>query len=220
MKIPSFGFVIASSLLGLSLSACSLVGLRTTEEPPFKVVLSVGNEFEVRKYDQMVWAEVVEDEKANELVEVGGENENRNFRSLFKYITGDNEAKTNAAESQKIPMTAPVFMSPDRKSMSFVLPEDMRIDEAPTPTNERVSLREIPSKLVASLRFSGTLAPETIEEKSKELRSALDETDYRPIGEVLVAGYDPPWTVPGLRRNEVLVEVEKLTDQGIKKATQ
>jgi len=201
-----------------------MLGIRTTEEPSFQVVRSFENELEVRKYDKMVWAEVL----GSEPVEDGqGENRqaaeeqkgNENFRTLFKYITGSNQSaskSSEAVESQSIPMTAPVFMTSDRKSMSFVLPESMQLDDAPTPTNERVKLREIPSKLVASLRFSGSLESQLIEEKTDELRRALAATDYRPIGEVLVAGYDPPWTVPLLRRNEVLVEVQKIEEIGKK----
>lgn len=114
-------------------------------------------------------------------------------------------------ESEKIPMTVPVFEKEIASvyRMEFVLPETMNLDNAPKPTNPEVKLEESPSKLVGVIRFSGFMGAEKIESKKKELKEFLKEKNYTPVGEFYLARYNAPFTLPFLRRNEVLVEVKK-----------
>lgn len=125
---------------------------------------------------------------------------NQAFGFLADYIFGNN------AEGVKIAMTAPVLQqrTQDGFEVSFVMPSDL--SNPPTPnTNLRVS--KVDQKLMAAYRFSGSASDSLFEAKSKKLLEAVTSAGYTPVSEVIYARYDGPWTLPLLRRNEVLVEL-------------
>jgi len=92
--------------------------------------------------------------------------------------------------------------------MQFALPADYTLATAPIPDDSSITLKEIPSKKVAVLRYSGFLSEQSIADKTKELHSWLDGQGYKAISTARSAGYDPPWTLPFLRRNEVHIDIE------------
>ena len=67
---------------------------------------------------------------------------------------------------------------------------------------------EIPAKKVATIRYTGSLSEQDIEEKSAELTDWLIKQHYKAILPPRSAAYDPPWTLPFLRRNEVHIDIE------------
>jgi hypothetical protein len=194
------------------------------------VIASEGS-FEIRRYASVV---VAETEAA------GGreEGENESFRRLYRYISGENAARqevamtapvleeptggagggeggsaqSREAESHEIAMTAPVLQerTADGWRMAFILPESFTIASAPEPTDPAVRLREIPGRLVASVRFSGSRSEGKCRAQADRLAVWIAANGYRAVGAPIHAGYDPPFTIPFLRRNEVLVEVEPL----------
>ena len=126
-------------------------------------------------------------------------------------------------------MTAPVFeevqteskaqISPGSESavidsqsegwnMFFVLPSEYTWETVPKPLHSAVSLRHVPARKVAVIRYSGFFSEANIEKKTKELRKWLEVNEYTALSSPLAAGYDPPWTIPFLRRNEVQIEVQ------------
>ena len=112
------------------------------------------------------------------------------------------------ADGAKISMTAPVLQSRDgAHEMVFVLPDDMTPQTAPVPTDPAVSLATIPPRRVAVVRYSGFLSRRASTEEAR-LRDWLARKGLRATGPAEVAGYNPPWTLPPLRRNEVLIPVE------------
>ena len=125
---------------------------------------------------------------------------NQAFGFLADYIFGNNQA------GMKIAMTAPVLQQKTKGGfeVSFVMPSDL--DKPPAPRTELL-ISEVPEKLMAALRFSGSASDRLFEAKSKQLLAEVTSNGYTPISEVLFARYDGPWTLPLLRRNEVLVEV-------------
>ena len=117
--------------------------------------------------------------------------------------------------SEKIAMTAPVTMERGdngRWKMGFSMPADYTMDTLPLPLDKRVTLVEILSKTVAVIRFSGLFGDEERRSiKTDTLMKWLAEKKrYRVIGQPFYAGYDPPFTLPFLRRNEVLIEVQPI----------
>jgi hypothetical protein len=181
------------------------------EEPEYEVVASYGD-FEVRRYASMILAETRVDsdfEKAG----------NQAFRRLFGYISGDNEAQAKIEmtapvvqepSSRKIAMTAPVVQESDDSGwrVAFVVPTEFSWETVPQPTDPRVSLRLVPERIVAAVRFSGTWGQERFFGHESELRERLAGHDLRPIGEAIYARYNPPFTPWFMRRNEVLIPVE------------
>jgi len=134
-----------------------------------------------------------------------GMNDQRDpFYKLFDYISGKNES------TKEIPMTAPVFIDQadhTTESMSFVLPESFSIATAPLPKDPAVKLEEIVNYTVAAITFSGSLNQETINKHKIILEEWIARKGFETRGAAKAAGYNPPFTLPAFRRNEVLIPV-------------
>lgn len=187
------------------------------EEPKYTVVDKSG-EFELRAYAPRVVAETLVEGSLDDASGVG-------FRRLADYIFGNNTSrnggnekismttpvtmapKVEKAESQKISMTAPVSMqqAAGQWRMYFVMPSQYTLNTLPKPNNSAVTLRELPESRMAVLRFSGLAGEEKTTKKTAELLAWLKSKDITPIDEPELARYNPPWTLPFLRRNEVMV---------------
>lgn len=113
-------------------------------------------------------------------------------------------------QGQKIAMTAPVASQRDQAGdwvIRFFMPSEHSMDTLPTPNDDRVRLVEVPAESVAVLRFSGIASPDAISAKTAELLKSLSSAGLKTTGEPLTWFYDPPWTVPFRRRNEIVVPV-------------
>ena len=98
--------------------------------------------------------------------------------------------------------------------VSFFLNEEVvqsKMEDVPEPIDKRIELIQVPAQTYATIRFSGFWDNQKKREKyGQELAQWLEkQTDYQVISPPAFAGYDPPWTIPFLRRNEVLVEIKK-----------
>jgi hypothetical protein len=207
---------IVMSLLGSALvGACSVVGIRSgSEQLPYHVIAQIGETVEVRRYPERLAAEAV--------VEAVDERAARNqaFGLLFAYISGANRSRAKIAmtvpvavdqRSETIAMTSPVATAatPDgRYAMRFFLPASYTPATAPEPTEPRVRIVTLPEATVAALRFSGSTDPRHVQARQQELLQLLEGSAWRPVEAPVALFYDPPWTLPFLRRNEVAVAVE------------
>jgi len=183
------------------------------EEPAFKPVLREGA-FELRDYPALVVAEVTVTGDQKEAASKG-------FRLLAGYIFGGNKRRQSIAmtapvaqqaASQKIAMTAPVAQTQTTAgtwTVRFTMPSAYTLQTLPVPDDARVNLRNIEPARCAVLRFSGLAQPDDVEARSKELLALVNSHRLRAIGSVSLAQYNPPWTLWFLRRNEVMVEVER-----------
>ena len=206
--------------VALFISACSVFGGKAAEEPGYRVLLEDGG-IEIREYETYAVAWTTAPGSFDEAVETG-------FRRLFEYITGGNVGATD------IDMTAPVLTEPETLkaaaivaeperrnddsgptalaspssggwSIGFVLPAGYTAATAPVPKSADVSIGDVAARCVASIRFSGTLGEEAGEAERQSLERWLQARDLQHAGDWQMAGYNPPWTIPMLRRNEVLV---------------
>jgi SOUL heme-binding protein len=132
----------------------------------------------------------------------------------------------------KIAMTAPVTMKTtttaasgqsaaqrQQKTMQFILPaEYTTLESIPKPTNPDVHIRAISPAVGAVHRFAGSFQPETCRTKALQLAERLrldglaDVSDDFVLGHYESWGYDPPFTLPMFRRNEVWIA---LTEQQV-----
>lgn len=190
--------------------AGTIVGIRSgTEEPSYTVERRIG-EVEIRRYGLRIAA----------LTSVGAGEEaarNEGFRRLAGYIFGGNTAKAKIAmtapvsqQNEKIAMTAPVVSQRGADGqwvIRFFMPSKYTLDTLPTPNDDRVQLVTVPPERVAVLRFSGTISPAAVATRTEELLTTLRDNGIEPAGEPMGWFYDPPWTVPFLRRNEVVVSL-------------
>jgi hypothetical protein len=201
-------------MLNLILSACSLIGVRTWEEPAFQTRMQEGK-FEVREYEPYLVAEVLMEGDDFDRTSSAG------FRILADYIFGNNMARSSTLQlagkaevpSESIAMTAPVQMDqgeqPNQWRMAFSLPSKWTMETVPIPKDQRVRLRKVPAEKVAVLQFSGLLDSEKLGEREQELRQWVAKQEVLVTGQVRTARYDPPWTLPFLRKNEVQLRVKE-----------
>ena len=219
--------LLSTGLIGIvtatSVAACSVFGGKAAEEPAYRVVIEDGD-FKIRDYEGYAVAETEVPRSFDSASRVG-------FSWLVRYISGDNEGKRKIQmtapvelkpRGEKIDMTAPVVLSPSGDSgsgsgsrltggdiqawtMAFVLPEGYSEATAPRPTNPMVKIRDVSPRRVASARFGGFLRDRTAEEQRRKLAAWLDGRGIEYESDWRVAGYNPPWTIPQLRRNEVLI---------------
>ena len=179
------------------------------EQPEYQIVTSEGS-IEIRSYDAMIAAEA----------EVQGERKtaiNEGFRLIAAYIFGANKPNVKIAmtapvqqqSQQTIAMTAPVTQQSDGNvwTVRFIMPRSWAMETLPAPNDSRVRLKPIPPKRIAAIRFSGLANDSLIQMKTEDLQKYALEHKLRTIGEPLLAFYNPPWTLPFFRRNEVMLEL-------------
>jgi hypothetical protein len=136
-----------------------------------------------------------------------------NFGLLFRFISGNNMQKekvkmTTPVVSQEIKMTSPVLSDFSNQGyMAFVMPSEFNMETTPLPLDSRVKIEEVPSRIVAVLRFSGSWSEAHFKEKTKELLQELTNAKMVTVGPVFSMLYNPPFTPSFLRRNEVAIEV-------------
>jgi hypothetical protein len=186
-KLAGFSWIFMSALMGATNMAHSI------EEPRYEVVESI-DAIEIRSYAPVVQA-------VTSLSDPAASSEG--FRRLAGFIFGAND------QQQKIAMTAPVqeILGVERPEMAFTMPVEYNLEDLPAPADGRVSLRNEPAKTVAVVRFSGWATRSRVDRFEQELRAVLNLNAIQVIGEASLNQYNPPWTLPFLRRNEIMIEV-------------
>jgi hypothetical protein len=195
---------LGAAAMAAFLAGCSVVGARSAPEPAWEAVGDVGLNVEIRRYAPRAAAEVAD---------AGGRD--GAFGLLFRYISGANRGGTTFAmtapvatdEPQRLSMTAPV--AAQGMAMRFFLPEGMTAATAPQPTDARVRIVDLPAQDMAVLRFSGLRTDEAVAARTAELLAALEGTSWRVAGPPEAWFYDPPWTLPPFRRNEIAAPVAR-----------
>lgn len=182
-------------------------------EPDYTLV-EEQSPFAIRDYAPIIVAEVTR---------TGGRSEaaNKGFGPLAEYIFGGN------APQQKIDMTAPVLQQKagetiamtapvtqqqtgeNRWIVRFVMPKEWTLATLPKPNNSEIRILEVPAVRKAVVRFSGFTTDSKLAEKTAELQDFIRARGLKPIGDVEFAFYNPPWTLPFLRRNEIMIAVAR-----------
>jgi hypothetical protein len=112
-------------------------------------------------------------------------------------------------DGKKIAMTAPVTQQGDGSTwkVRFIMPSSYTMKTLPKPNYSAVKLKEIAAKRYAVIRFSGAAGEDSLKRRTKELNEWLSTNNLTLVSEPIYAFYNPPWTLPFLRRNEVMVEI-------------
>lgn len=207
MKLTKLAEQVAESLV-------AVVGIRLGTEEPGYTRQELTDTVEIRSYEPRIAAETT----------VPGDQErarNVGFRRVAGYIFGGNRGgqaiamtapvSQHAAAGQQIAMTAPVAQAADAEGgwvIRFFMPSKWTMDTLPTPNDDQVRLVTVPPQTVAVLKFSGDRSPRAVADRTAELRKVLRDNDITPTGGADAWFYDPPWTLPCRRRNEVAIPVE------------
>ena len=196
--------------------SCVPLTTMALEKPDYEILYKEGN-IEYRLYEPYLVAqtEVSMDDNYNSA-------SNEGFRRLFKYITGSNISEVDIAMTapvqmsmddsrQKIDMTAPVQQIEIENflQVAFMLPSNFDIKNAPIPTDERVKIKQIPARIMAVIRYSGRWTEKNRSKYEYRLRENLEVHAISAISRAETAAYNPPFTPPFMRRNEIMLEVER-----------
>lgn len=183
-----------------------------TEQPKYAIIETLGDQIEIRRYEPRVAAEVtfeiLPDQNAR----------SKAFGIIAGYIFGANKGRTKidmtspveiAVSGTKIDMTTPVEIQTSDKTltMRFFMPSKYGIDDLPEPENPQIRFLELAEETAAALTFSGSTSEETAAAKTTELLARLQSSKWKPSGSPTAYFYNPPWTIPFLRTNEVIVPV-------------
>jgi len=160
------------------------------EEAKYDVVKS-NETYEIRKYSDRL------------AVQALNTNENNSFRKLFNYISGDNET------NEEIKMTVPVTQMKKKGNMTmqFYLPSKFNKDNVPNPSSTDVKIVNIEGGYYAVIRYSGRASDKNFIKHKEILENELTKDNISIVGPAIKATYNGPFTLPMLRRNEAMFEV-------------
>ena len=187
--------------------------IMATDEPDFNLILKE-DKFEIREYAPKIIAQV----------EVFGDFDDassKGFKILADYIFGNN---TSTDANSRIKMTAPVEMEPlpqkinmtkpvlaERSDnnwiVSFIMPNEFTLATLPKPNNKSIQILSLPKEKYAVIVFSGLIRESSYLEKEKLLNQFIKEKKLKASGEIKIARYNPPWTLPFFRRNELMIKI-------------
>ena len=187
--------------------------LMATEEPDFTLIYKEKS-FEIREYAPRIIAQVKINGNFDEASSTG-------FRGLADFIFGNNSINN---ESEKISMTAPVIAEPTSKQIpmtapvlaeeknnqwfiSFVMPKEYSLQTLPKPNNSEITLTNLPKEKFAVIIFSGLVRESSYDEKIILLNNFIKKKKLKTLGSVQIARYNPPWTLPFFRRNELMIKI-------------
>ncbi len=168
---------------------------RAAVETPDYTVIRTDEKFEIRDYPALIIA----------TTPMNDDGMNGGFGQLFRFITGTNEG------AEKIAMTSPVLIdtAKDKKTMSFIMPKKTVEKGVPKPAGDNVTLGKVNAARFAVLRFSGGRSVENEKAALGKLMGWLEAQKIPGKGEAMFAYYDPPWTPIFMRRNEVMIRINK-----------
>lgn len=182
------------------------------EEPHYRILERLDNGIEIREYPSRITAETT----------VTGEDPDKarkeGFEIIAGYIFGKNKNKQSIAmtspveinaNGRSIAMTSPVEVKTgsDAMTMRFFMPASYTMQTLPLPMDSRVKLVALPQTTQAVLKYTGSTSEAAVTAKTKTLLDRLKPSHWHPVGPASVYFYNPPWTIPFFRRNEVSVQV-------------
>jgi len=219
--------IISLALLTGALSFIATGSAMAYEEPKYQVIMSdPQSAIEIRQYAPFLIAQVTAEGDMDEA-------SSRGFRMIADYIFGNNRSNlstdsekiamttpvTIAPISTKIEMTIPVTIEPTKSETNllnarswqvhFVMPSQYTLSSIPKPNNNAVLLREVPEKYFAVLKYSGFNTISNVQSKTDELLHWLQSHQLQIKGAPQLARYNPPWSLPMFRRNEIMIEIGK-----------
>jgi len=189
--------IIIASVLVLSITAVGFMQSRDRLDSPVYKVVSTDGAFEIRDYSESTLVSAPMDGP--------GLQNNSAFQKLFGYISGSNEG------GEKIAMTTPVYSTRNENGgwMSFVVPNDVAKNGTPPPNSKELRVEKMAAGRFIVYRFSGSPSRSRFENARKLLAERIKLKGLKISGDYITAGYDPPFTPPSSRRNEVMIRLEK-----------
>ncbi len=214
MKTSKRQLVILGILLVVITIIAGASSMLSIEKQKFTVIKKQG-QFQIRTYQPYLIVETIVDSDFEQAGNIA-------FKRLFKYISGDNISKEKIEmtapvnqepqeiTSQKIAMTAPVNQQRigEQWAVGFVMPTKYTLQTLPQPTNQELTVKQVPTQKMASIKYSGSWSRKLYDEKELALRKFIEDQGLKITGQPTWARYNPPFYPGFLRRNEILFPVE------------
>ena len=164
------------------------------EEANYEVVKQ-NKVYEIREYSDRL------------VIETKTSDQDNGFRKLFKYISGDNKDK------KEIKMTTPVTQTEKNGNMTmqFYIPTEFSESNVPSPNNSEVKVLNIIGGYYAAIIYSGRASDSNYIKHKDILEDQLKKDKISIISKPIRATYNSPFTLPMLRRNEVMFRVNRNT---------
>jgi hypothetical protein len=207
-------YYLSIAILGLLIiwAVGSYLVIRNIEEPKFTIVGSKDG-YEIREYEPYIVAET-------DVIGDYGKTTSKGFGIIADYIFGNNTSRSSIAmtapvlenkSSEKIAMTVPVIdteKDEGSRTISFVLPSEYTLETLPMPNNPQVTITQVSSRKAAILSFTWYPTAKRVEIKKKELQTLLKKDGLEIDGEIQVARYNPPLSMPFMLRNEIIIPIK------------
>lgn len=225
------GVLLTSTLL---ISTLLISGAAMATEEPNYTVLSKTENFELRRYENQLVAQTWVSGDQDAASRAGfkiladyifGNNTAPSGESSKISMTApvamQFEAKQSATkkndsnEAQKIAMTAPVSIKQEQQQndgqwrVQFTMPSQYTMQTLPKPNNPDIAIIEVPPQTYGVIKFSGLAGSEKVAAQTIELQSWMQTQKLTLTGTPELARYNPPWTLPFMRRNEIMIAYEK-----------
>ena len=151
-------------------------------------------------------------ERVYDVMTTDGHVEIRSYKSL---VLASITIRGNLANARKkaltlFPLASPVLYEPKASgwTLSYFLPSQHTVSSAAFSKNKHIQLLTRPARVNACLTYSGVNSQEKIKKYSIELMDWIEKNHlYDSIGTIQTLEYDGPSTIPFLRKNEVMIEV-------------
>jgi hypothetical protein len=181
-------------LLIFILSLITISNVMAAEEVKYTIVIK-NQLYEIRKYSDRL------------VIETKTSDQSSGFRKLFKYISGDNKDK------KEIKMTTPVTQTEKNGNMTmqFYIPTEFNEGNVPDPNNLEVKVLNIKGGYYAAIIYSGRASDSNYTKHKDILEDQLKKDKISIISKPIRATYNSPFTLPMLRRNEVMFKIETNT---------
>ena len=223
------------TLSGVLLTSTLLISgaAMATEEPKY-TVLSKTENFELRRYESQLVAQtwvsgdqdaasragfkILADYIFGNNTALSGESSKISMTApvAMQFEAKQSATKQNGSnESQKIAMTAPVSIKQEQHQndgkwrVQFTMPSQYTMQTLPKPNNPDIAIIEVPPQTYGVIKFSGLAGAEKVAAKTAELQSWMQTQKLTVTGTPELARYNPPWTLPFMRRNEIMIAYEK-----------
>ncbi len=182
--------ILSIAILGLTIVTKTMA----TEAVKYEII-STNEVYEIRQYSDRL------------VIETATSNQNSNFRKLFNYISGSNET------NEEIKMTIPVTQieKNGNMTMQFYLPIKFNKNNVPSPSNSEVKVLKMKGGYFAAITYSGRASDSNFIKYKNILENQLNKDNISILGPPIRATYNGPFTLPMLRRNEVMFEIDKNT---------
>ncbi len=168
--------------------------VHSVEEPAYSLLDTI-DDVEIRQYAPVIQAVTKLPDNSRS---------GAGFKRLAGFIFGGNDVR------KKIAMTAPVqeTLGQEQPEMAFTMPSKYTLETLPTPNDKSVKLIEVPERTVAVIAFPGWATKSKINRYTEQITRVIQSNNLEALSGVMLNQYNPPWTPPFMRRNEIMLEIK------------